>query len=58
MIELISTISDICGIIGLGLAFYAVNQVRKIKQTIKGDNNTQSTLEGKVGGDFIGRDRN
>lgn len=58
MNEIISTISDICGILGLILSIFATSQVLKIKQKIKGDNNNQITYKGNVGSDFIGRDKN
>lgn len=57
MTELISTISDVCGILGFIISIFAASQVIKLKQKINGNNNTQSNMNGKVGGDFVGRDK-
>lgn len=57
MTELISTISDICGILGFIISIFAATQVFKLKQKIKGNNNTQSNVNGNIGGDFVGRDK-
>ncbi|MFZ4929564.1 hypothetical protein [Chryseobacterium sp. Mn2064] len=57
MNETISTISDICGILGFIISIFAASQVLKLKQRIKGDNNTNVNMKGNVGGDFTGRDR-
>jgi hypothetical protein len=57
MNETISTISDICGILGFIISVFAASQVLKLKQRIKGDNNNNVNMKGNVGGDFIGRDR-
>jgi len=57
MTELISTISDVCGILGFIISIFAASQVIKLKQKINGNNNTQSNMNGNVGGDFVGRDK-
>ena len=57
MTELISTISDVCGILGFIISIFAASQVIKLKQKINGNNNTQSNMNGNIGGDFIGRDK-
>lgn len=58
MKELISTISDVCGILGFIISIFAAYQVIKLKQNINGNNNTQSNMKGNVGRDYIGRDKN
>lgn len=57
MTELISTISDICGILGFLVSIYTASVVVKLKQKIKGNNNTLSNIKGNVGRDFVGRDK-
>jgi len=58
MNETISLIANICGILGFFISIFAVAKVFKLKQDIKGDNNNTVNMKGKVGGDFIGRDKN
>lgn len=53
----ISTIADLCGILGFFISIYATSQVIKLKQNITGDKNTQSTVKGNIGRDYIGRDK-
>lgn len=57
MTEFISTISDICGILGFIISIFAATQVFKLKQKINGNNNTQSNVNGNIGGGFVGRDK-
>ena len=58
MNETISLIANICGILGFFISIFAVAKVLKLKQQIKGDNNTLVNMKGDVKGDFTGRDRN
>lgn len=57
MNEIISTISDVCGILGFLISIYAASQVIKLKQKNTGDNNTQSNVTGNIGRDYVGRDK-
>lgn len=58
MSEIISTISDICGILAFFISIFAVSQIFKLKQKINGDNNNQVSVKGNVEGGFVGRDKN
>ncbi len=52
----LSTIADICGIIGFVISLVAIGGVIKINKRINANNvNVKDT---KVGGDFTGRDKN
>lgn len=51
----ISTIADVCGIVGFLISIYAAYGVIKIKQNI--NINKVNMKNGKVKGDFTGRDR-
>lgn len=57
MNEIISTISDVCGILGFLISIYAASQVIKLKQKINGNNNVQSNVTGDIGRDYVGRDK-
>ncbi|WP_336687833.1 hypothetical protein [Chryseobacterium bernardetii] len=57
MNEIISTVSDVCGILGFLISIYATSQVIKLKQKNSGDNNIQSNVTGNIGRDYIGRDK-
>ncbi|MEO9891821.1 hypothetical protein [Aurantibacter sp.] len=57
MNETISIIANICGILGFFISLFAVAKVFKLKQQIKGDNNSNVSLKGNVGGNFVGRDK-
>lgn len=57
MRELISIISDICGILAFFISIFAISQVFKLKQKIKGNDNNQVNVKGNIGGDFVGRDK-
>jgi hypothetical protein len=54
----ISTIADICGILGFFISIFAVSKVYKIKKEIKDNNKVNVSGNTKVGGDFVGRDKN
>jgi len=53
----LSIVASICGILGFLLSLFAIKQVYNIKKTI---NSNKVNLKGKtkIGGDFIGRDKN
>jgi hypothetical protein len=53
----LSIVASICGILGFLLSLFAIKQVYNIKKTI---NSNKVYLKGKtkIGGDFIGRDKN
>lgn len=57
MSEIISTISDICGILAFFISLFAVSQIFKLKQKINGNNNNQVSVKGDISGDFVGRDK-
>lgn len=57
MSEIISTISDICGILAFFISLFAVSQIFKLKQKINGNKNNQVSVKGNVGRDFVGRDK-
>jgi hypothetical protein len=57
MNETISIIANICGILGFFISLFAVAKVFKLKQQIKGDNNSNVSVKGDVGGNFVGRDK-
>lgn len=58
MSELISTISDVCGILAFIISLFAASQVLKLKQKINGSDNNTVNMKGNIGRDFIGRDKN
>lgn len=52
----LSTVADICGIIGFIISLVAIGGVIKINKRINSNNvNVKSTT---IGGDFTGRDKN
>jgi len=53
----ISTIADICGILGFFISIFAVSKVYKIKKEIKDNNKVNVSGTTTVGGDFVGRDK-
>ena len=57
MNETISIIANICGILGFFISIFAVTKVFKLKQQIKGYNNSTVSMKGDVGGNFVGRDK-
>lgn len=57
MSEIISTISDICGILAFFISLFAVSQIFKLKQKIDGNNNNQVSVKGNIKGNFAGRDQ-
>lgn len=57
MNETISIIANICGILGFFISIFSVTKVFKLKQQIKGDNNSTVNMKGDVGGNFVGRDK-
>ncbi len=57
MSEIISTISDICGILAFFISLFAVSQIFKLKQKINGNDNNQVSIKGNVEGGFVGRDK-
>ncbi|MFK8303709.1 hypothetical protein ACI75Y_12490 [Capnocytophaga stomatis] len=57
MMEIISILSDICGILAFLISIFAVSQIFKLKQKIKGNDNNQVNVKGNIGGDFVGRDK-
>jgi hypothetical protein len=54
MNETITLSANICGILGFFTRIFAVSKVFKLKQQIKGDNNSNVNVKGNVGG----RDKN
>ncbi|WP_159155928.1 hypothetical protein [Empedobacter brevis] len=57
MSEIISTISDICGILAFFISLFAVSQIFKLKQKINGNDNNQVSIKGNIKGGFVGRDK-
>ncbi|NNU33700.1 hypothetical protein HK413_05240 [Mucilaginibacter sp. S1162] len=53
MKDTISTIADLCGILGFLISLYAANGVYKLK---KQQNNKVKVSNTSVGGNFTGRD--
>lgn len=53
----ISTIADICGILGFAISLFTVIKVYKIKKEIKNNNKIKVSGNTSIGGDFIGRDK-
>lgn len=58
MMEIISILSDICGILAFLISIFAVSQIFKLKQKTQGNNNNQINVKGNIGRDFVGRDKN
>jgi hypothetical protein len=58
MNETITLIASICGILGFFISIFAVSKVFKLKQQIKGYNNSNVNVKGNIGGNFVGRDKN
>ncbi len=54
----ISIIADVCGILGFLISLFAVNKVYSIKKEIKENNKVNVSGKNKIGGDFVGRDKN
>jgi hypothetical protein len=54
MNEIITLSANIYGILGFFTRIFAVSKVFKLKQQIKGDNNSNVNVKGNVGG----RDKN
>ena len=50
--DTISTIADICGILGFIISLFAASQIIKLKQQIKGNNNSNVSVKGNVGGQY------
>lgn len=57
MASWISIVANICGIFGFFISIFAVSKVYNIKKQIKTSNKV-SVKDTKVGGDFVGRDKN
>lgn len=57
MASWISIVANICGILGFFISIFAVSKVYNIKKQIKNSNKV-SVKDTKVGGDFVGRDKN
>lgn len=57
MESIISTIADICGILGFLISLFAVGQVYSIKNKINNSNKVKVS-DSEIGGDFVGRDKN
>lgn len=52
----LSTIADICGIVGFIISLIAIGGVIKINKRINSNNVTVKKTD--IGGDFTGRDKN
>ena len=59
--EILSSISDVCGILGFLISIYAAASVIQIKTelslTSNKDSNKVKVNKAKVKGDFVGRDK-
>lgn len=51
----LSTIADLCGIIGFIISLFTINGVIKINKKI--NSNNVNVSNSPIGGDFTGRDR-
>ncbi len=55
---MLSTIADVCGIIGFFISIFAVSKVYNIKKEMRENNKILVSGKTKIGGDFTGRDKN
>lgn len=59
--EILSSIADLCGILGFLISLYAANSVIKIKAELNlnsnKDSNKVKVSKAKIKGDFVGRDK-
>lgn len=53
---MLSTIADICGILGFIISIFAVNRVYSIKKEMKDSNSVSLSGNTNIRGNFTGRD--
>lgn len=55
--EIISTLADICGILGFVISIFAVSKVYNIRKELKNNNYVNVSGKTNIGGNFVGRDK-